>query len=169
MNNGGLVNRKEQSNSSKVRSKSDDYALALAKVAVAQLCESVGFHSFQLSALETLSDIIVRYIYSIGKTANFHAYLAGRVEVNLFDVIQGLEELGSGLGFAGSSDVDHCIANSGINRDIVLFVGDADNIPLACDVSQFPVIKEWKEMGSFKEKGEEPPGEHIPNWLPAFS
>ncbi|XVE83676.1 hypothetical protein DITRI_Ditri16bG0105700 [Diplodiscus trichospermus] len=87
-------------------SKSDDFALAIAKVAVAQVCESVEFQSFQHSALETLSDIIVRYIYSIGKTANFNANLAGRVEENVFDLIQGLEELGSGLGFAGASDVD---------------------------------------------------------------
>ncbi|XWS30148.1 hypothetical protein CRYUN_Cryun24cG0092900 [Craigia yunnanensis] len=174
MNDGGLENRKKheksqkQSKSSKFHSKSDDFALAIAKLAVAQLCESVGFQSFQHSALETLSDIIVRYIYSLGKTANFHANLAGRVEANVFDVIEGLEELGSGLGFAGASDVDRCVVNSGIVRDIVHFVGDADDIPFAYDVPQFPVVKEWKEMGSFWEKGEEPPGEHIPSWLPAF-
>ncbi|XWS44409.1 hypothetical protein CRYUN_Cryun15aG0042900 [Craigia yunnanensis] len=174
MNDGGLENRKEhekskkQSKSSKIRSKSDDFALAIAKVAVAQVCESVGFQSFQHSALETLSDIIVRYIYSIGKTANFSANLAGRVEANVFDVIQGLEELGSGLGSAGSSDFDRCVPNSGFVRDIIHFVDDADDIPFAYVVPRFRVVKEWKEMGSFWEKGEEPPGEHIPSWLPAF-
>ncbi|XVF14420.1 hypothetical protein REPUB_Repub09cG0057700 [Reevesia pubescens] len=174
MKDGGLENRKEQEKSQKqlksynFRSKSDDFALAIAKVAVAQVCESVGFQSFQHSALETLSDIIVRYIYSVGKTANFNANLAGRVEADVFDVIQGLEELGLGLGFAGASDVDRCVANSGIVRDIGHFVGDANDIPFAYDVPRFPVVKERKEMGSFSEKGEEPPGEHIPSWLPAF-
>ena len=57
----------KNSQSSKFRSKSDDFALEITKVAVAQVCESIGFQSFQHSALETLSDIIVRYIYSIGK------------------------------------------------------------------------------------------------------
>ncbi|XVF16763.1 hypothetical protein REPUB_Repub10bG0060400 [Reevesia pubescens] len=174
MKDGGLENRKKQekpqkqSKSSKFHSKSDDFALAIAKVAVAQVCESVGFQSFQHSALEALSDIIVRYIYSLGKAANFNANFAGRVEANVFDVIQGLEELGSGLGFAGASDVNRCVANSGIVRDIVHFVGDADDIPFVYDVPRFPVVKEWKEMGSFWQKGEEPPGEHIPSWLPAF-
>ncbi|XWS41003.1 hypothetical protein CRYUN_Cryun17cG0043800 [Craigia yunnanensis] len=175
MNDGGLENRKKheksqkQPKSSKFHGKSDDFALAIAKVAVAQVCESIGFQSFQHSALETLSDIIVRYIYSLGKTANFNANLAGRVEANVFDVIQGLEELGSGLSFAGASDVDRCVVNSGIVRDIVHFIGDADNIPFTYDdVPRFPVVKEWKEMGSFWEKGEEPPGEHIPSWLPAL-
>ncbi|XP_022750735.1 transcription initiation factor TFIID subunit 8-like [Durio zibethinus] len=174
MNDGSLENRKEheksqkQSKSSKFRRKSDDFALAIRKVAVAQVCESVGFQSFQHSALETLSDIIVRYIYSIGKTASLNANLAGRAEANVFDVIQGLEELGSGLGFAGSSDVDRCVANSGIVRDIVHYVGHVDDIPFAYDVPRFPVVKEWKGMGSFWEKGEEPLGEHIPSWLPAF-
>lgn len=174
MNNGGLENRdkheksQKQSKSSKFSSKSDDFALAIAKVAAAQVCDSIGFQSFQQSALEKLSDIIVRYIYSLGKTANFNANLAGRVEANVFDVIQGLEELGSGLGFAGASDVDRCLVNSGVIRDIVRFVGDAVDIPFAYDFPKFPVVKEGKEMGSFWEKGEEPPEEHIPSWLPIF-
>ncbi|KAL4334923.1 hypothetical protein GQ457_07G003450 [Hibiscus cannabinus] len=169
MNNGCLEKRKKEgSKSSKSGSKSNDFAVAIAKVAAAQVCESVGFQGFHLSALETLSDITVRYIFSIGKSANFCANFAGRVEANLFDIIHGLEELGSGLGFAGASDVDRCVVNSGIVRDIVHFVGDADFIPFAYDVPPFPVVKELKEIGSFQEKGEDPPGEHIPSWLPAF-
>ncbi|KAE8661357.1 LRR receptor-like serine/threonine-protein kinase RPK2 [Hibiscus syriacus] len=174
MKDGGLENKKElenskkQSNSSKFRSKSDDFALSIAKVAVAQVCESIGFQSFQHSALETLSDVAARYIYTLGKTANFNANLAGRLESNVFDVIQGLEELESGLGFAGASDVNRCLANSGVVRDIVHFVGDAVDVPFAYDIPRFPVVKDRKGMGSFWEKGEEPHGEHIPSWLPAF-
>ncbi|GMJ04085.1 hypothetical protein like AT3G02160 [Hibiscus trionum] len=169
MNNGCLEQRKKEgSKSFKFGSKSDDFALAIAKVAAAQVCDSVGFQGFHLSALETLSDIIVRYIFSIGKSANLSANLGGRVEANLFDIIHGLEELGSGLGFAGASDVDRCVVNSGIVRDIIHFVGDADFVPFAYDVPRFPVVKELKEIGSFREKGEDPPGEHIPSWLPAF-
>ncbi|KAE8695745.1 LRR receptor-like serine/threonine-protein kinase RPK2 [Hibiscus syriacus] len=174
MKDGGLENKKElenskkQSKSSKFRSKSDDFALAIAKVAVAQVCESVGFQSFQHSALETLSDVTARYIYTLGKTTNFNANLAGRLESNVFDVIQGLEELESGLGFAGASDINRCLAKSGFVRDIVHFVGDAADVRFAYDVPRFPVVKERKGMGSFQEKGEEPHGEHIPSWLPAF-
>ncbi|KAB2085293.1 hypothetical protein ERO13_A05G372600v2 [Gossypium hirsutum] len=174
MKDGGFENKKElensknQSKSSKFYIKSDDFALAIAKVAVAQVCESVGFQSFQHSALEALSDIIVWYIYNLGKTSNFNANLAGRVEANVFDVIQGLEELESGLGFAGASDVNRCVANLGIVRDIVHFFGDGGDITFAYEVPWFPVVKEWKRIGSFWEKGEDPHGEHIPSWLPAF-
>ncbi|XP_039056866.1 transcription initiation factor TFIID subunit 8-like isoform X1 [Hibiscus syriacus] len=174
MKDGGLENKKElenskkQSKSSKFRSKNDDFSLAIAKVAVAQVCESVGFQSFQDSALETLSDVTARYIYTLGKSATLSANLTGRLESNVFDVIQGLEELESGLGFADASDVNRCLANSGVIRDIVHFVGDAADVPFAYDVPRFPVVKEREGMGSFWEKGEEPHGEHLPSWLPAF-
>ncbi|MBA0766654.1 hypothetical protein Gotri_015676 [Gossypium trilobum] len=150
MNNGCLENRKKEHDNSQKRpksykfgSKSDDFALAIAKVAVAQLCESVGFQSFHLSALETLSDVSVRYIYSIGKTANLSANLAGRVEGNVFDIIHGLEDLGSNLGFSGASDVDRCVVSSGVVKDITHFVGVSDFIPFAYDVPGFPVVKDW--------------------------
>ncbi|KAK8716465.1 hypothetical protein V6N13_043772 [Hibiscus sabdariffa] len=174
MKDGGLENKneleisKKQSKPSKFYSKSDDFALAIAKVAVAQVCESVGFQSFQHSALETLSDVTARYIYTLGKTSNSNANLAGRLESNVFDIIQGLEELESGLGFVCASDVNHCLANSGVVRDIVHFVGDAADVPFAYDIPRFPVVKERKRMRSFYENGEEPHEEHIPGWLPAF-
>ncbi|GMI69839.1 hypothetical protein HRI_000653200 [Hibiscus trionum] len=173
MKDGGLENKNELENSKKQSKpykfyrKSDDFALAIAKVVVAQVCESVGFQSFQHSALETLSDVTARYICTLGKTSNFNANLAGRLESNVFDIIQGLEELESGLGFVGASDVNRCLAHSGVVKDIVHFVGDAADVPFAYDVSRFPVVKERKGMGSFWEKREEPHGD-IPCWLSAF-
>lgn len=146
----------------------DDFAQAIAKVAVAQVCESQGFHTIQQSALETLSDITVRYIQTIGKNAHCHANLAGRAECNVFDVIQGLEEMGSAQGFLGASDVEHCVGSSGIVRDIIHFVTEAEPIPFAYPVPQFPVVKERVLTPSFLHIGEEPPGEHIPAWLPTF-
>lgn len=68
----------------------------------------------------------------------------------------------------GASDVNRCVANLGIVRDIVHFVGDGDDILFAYEVPWFPVVKESKGIESFWEKGEDPHGEHIPSWLPAF-
>ena len=68
----------------------DDYARAIAKIAVAQVCEGEGFQAFQQSALEALSDVVVRYILNVGKSAHCHANLSGRTECHAFDVIQGL-------------------------------------------------------------------------------
>ncbi|KAK7394398.1 hypothetical protein VNO78_14925 [Psophocarpus tetragonolobus] len=146
----------------------DDFARAIAKIAVAQVSESEGFQAFQQSALEALSDVVARYIFNIGKSANCHANLAGRTECNAFDVIQGLEDMGSVQGFTGASDVDHCLESSGVLREIVHFVNEAEPIMFAHPIPRFPVVKERVFNPSFLQKGEEPPWEHIPAWLPAF-
>ncbi|GMP28649.1 hypothetical protein CsSME_00004111 [Camellia sinensis var. sinensis] len=78
MSNGGRESGRECEHG-KSKKKSDDFAQAIAKIAVAQVCESEGFQSFQQSALNTLSDVTVRYIREIGKSANFYANLAGIV------------------------------------------------------------------------------------------
>lgn len=146
----------------------EEFARAFVKVAVAQICESEGFQSFQQSALETLSDVTVRYIRDIGKTAHVYANQAGRTESNVFDIIQGLEDLGLAQGFLGASDIEHCLASSGTVRELAQYVGESEQIPFAYTLPQFPVVKDRKLTPSFLQIGEEPPGEHIPAWLPAF-
>lgn len=146
----------------------EEFAQAFVKVAVAQICESEGFQSFQQSALETLSDVTVRYIRDIGKTAHVYANQAGRTESNVFDIIQGLEDLGLAQGFLGASDIEHCLASSGTVRELAQYVGESEQIPFAYSLPQFPVVKDRKLTPSFLQIGEEPPGEHIPAWLPAF-
>uniref|UniRef100_A0A5B6ZHZ4 Transcription initiation factor TFIID subunit 8 n=1 Tax=Davidia involucrata TaxID=16924 RepID=A0A5B6ZHZ4_DAVIN len=146
----------------------DDFSQAIAKIAVAQVCESLGFQSFQQSALNTLSDVAVRYVRDIGKTANLYANLAGRSECNVFDIIQGLEDLGSQQGFSGVSDINRCLAVSGTVGEIIQYVGTAEEIPFAYQVPHFPVVKDRKPTPSFMQVGEMPPAEHIPAWLPPF-
>lgn len=165
---GGESGRKHEKSHPKRKFSGSEFSLAISKIAVAQICESVGFQSVQQSALETLSDITARYVENLGKTAQSNANLAGRAECNAFDIIHGLEELGSGLGFSGASDIDHCLANSGIVRDIIQYVADRDDVPFAYSLPSFPVVKDCKQAPSFFQSGQEPPEEHIPAWLPAF-
>ncbi|XP_023538136.1 transcription initiation factor TFIID subunit 8-like [Cucurbita pepo subsp. pepo] len=146
----------------------EDFPQALAKIAVAQICESEGFQTFQQSALETLADIAVRYVQNIGKTANFCANFAGRTECNVFDIIQALEDLGSIQGFAGALDIEHCLASSSTVKEIARYVAQAEEIPFAYAVPKFPVVKERKLRPTFLQIGEETPGKHIPSWLPAL-
>lgn len=168
-NGGGKSGRHfEQPSTSRRKVGADDFAQAIAKIAVAQVCESEGFQAFQQSALEVLSEVGARYILNIGKSAHHCANLAGRVECNVFDVIQGLEDMGSVQGFTGASDVDHCLESSGIMREIVQFVNEAEPIPFARPLPRFPFVKECVLTPSFLQRGEEPPWEHIPAWLPAF-
>lgn len=165
---GGESGREHARSNAQRKSGGDDFAQSIAKVAVAQICEREGFQTFQLSALETLSDVALRYIHSIGKAANFYANLAGRRECNFFDIVQGLEDLGLVQGFSSASDVDHCLACSGTVREIVQYVGETDDVPFAHAIPQFPVVKDRNLTPSFLQADKEPPEEHIPAWLPLF-
>ncbi|KAI4366711.1 hypothetical protein MLD38_022553 [Melastoma candidum] len=171
MSDGDWENKREHERhrfSSGTKSGGDEYAKAIAKVAVAQVCQNEGFQTFQLSALYTLSDVTIRYMHNIGKTALLYANSAGRTDGNHFDVIQGLEELSAGQGFAGASETDHCLAHSGVVHEISQYVSDYEEVPFAYDLWRFPVDRERNHPQSFLQIGEEPPEEHIPGWLPKF-
>ena len=150
------------------RSGADNFGRAVSKIVVAQICESVGFESSKESALDALADIAIRYICDLGKMANFYANLTGRTECNVFDIIRALEVLEASQGFPGAADVSRCLASSGVIKEIVGYVGSAEEIPFAQPVPRFPVMKNRRLIPSFVQMGENPPGHHIPTWLPAF-
>lgn len=152
----------------KKRRRNDEFARSLARIAVAQICESAGLQGFQQSAIDTLSDITCKYIQDIGKTSNFCANLAGRTESNVFDIVHGLEDLGLSQGFVGASDIDHCVSGSGIIKDISQYVGVSEEVGFAYSVPPFPVIRERQSTPSFIHAGETPPADNIPPWLPCF-
>lgn len=157
-----------ESNLLPARPKSDDFGREVSKIAVAQICESVGYEGFKESALESLSDVAIKYIRDLGKTANSYANLAGRTECNLFDVVRGFEDLGVSLGFSGGSEVGNCVVASGTVKEMIDFVESKDEIPFAQPVPRFPVSRDRKMIPSFEQMGENPPGKHIPAWLPAL-
>lgn len=158
----------ERSNRPTRVSRNEEFVHAIAKMAVAQVCESSGFQGFQQSALDTLSDIAIRYINQIGKVATSNANLSGRAECNVFDILQGLEDLGMSQGFSGASDIDRGLAGSGIVREIAEYVEFSEQIPFAYSIPHFPVVKERKLTEGFIKSRGSPPGDHIPTWLPAF-
>lgn len=168
MSDGGEESKREIESDSWRRVQPDDYGRAVAKVALAQICEGVGFEAVKQSSLEALSDMAVRYICDLGKSASLYANLAGRSEVNLFDIVKGLEDFGSNTGFSGSSEVDHCVMESGVLKEMDDFVGTLEETPFALPIPRFPVIKCPQRIPTFSEMGEEPSGKHIPTWLPAF-
>ncbi|KAL5742974.1 hypothetical protein ACOSP7_029706 [Xanthoceras sorbifolium] len=143
----------------------DDFGRAVSKIAVAQVCESVGFEGFKDSALDALADIAIRYLCDLGKASSSYANLAGRTQCNFFDVVLGLEDLG---GLSGSLESVKCPVGSGMVRELIEFVGSKEEIAFVQPIPQFPVIKSRRLIPSFSEMSETPPGKHIPSWLPAF-
>ncbi|XP_060967722.1 transcription initiation factor TFIID subunit 8 [Cannabis sativa] len=158
----------EQGGAAPRRPGADDFGRAVSKIVVAQICENVGFQSSKESALDALADIAIRYLCDLGKMAYFYANLTGRTECNVFDIIRALEVLEASQGFVGASDVSHCLASSGVVKDIADYVSSAEEIPFARPVPRFPVLKNRRLIPSFAQMGENPPGHHIPSWLPAF-
>ena len=65
-----------------------EYARAVAKVAVTQTAESVGFEAVQQSASDTLSELLLQYISEIGGATHGYAELAGRTECNINDLVR---------------------------------------------------------------------------------
>ncbi|CAH8355376.1 unnamed protein product [Eruca vesicaria subsp. sativa] len=175
MSNGVGEGGRSQSREKRKLFQGNDFAYAIARMAVAQICESVEvnvypqtregvrFSSFQESALDKLTSVAVQYIQSIGKTAQFYANVAGRVEGNSLDIVQALEDLGAGV-----SETDRCLADSSVVKDVIRYTGEAEEMPFVYALPRFPVNKEKRPASSFYEVGVEPPEEHIPVWLPAF-
>ena len=62
------------------------YSLEVAAKVVCQLAESSGFEGVQRSALDTLADLLVRYIAQAARGAAGSAELAGRTRVNAVDM-----------------------------------------------------------------------------------
>lgn len=166
MNGGGEVDGKRDDQGPIIRSGTNKFGRAISRVFVAQMCESVGFQAVNESALDSLAGIVIRYVSDLGKTANFHANLAGRTECNVFDVIQGLVDLGSSQ--VVSETRNDCIISSGPIKELEEYVLSAEEIPFAQTVPQFPVIRGRKMIPSFSQMGETPSSSHIPVWLPAF-
>ncbi|XP_019183866.1 PREDICTED: transcription initiation factor TFIID subunit 8 isoform X2 [Ipomoea nil] len=169
MSNGGKVeNKRERENTVDKRVDSRDFGSAISRIAVAQICESVGFESCNESALDSFADIAIKYLFDLGKTATSYANLAGRSECNVFDIVGALEDLYTHTGFLGAAEVNGCGMNSGVMREIVEYVESAEEIPFAQPVPHFPVVKVPRMIPSFEEMGETPEFKHIPPWLPAF-
>ncbi|KAI3522839.1 hypothetical protein L1887_00890 [Cichorium endivia] len=167
MNNGGGVDDKEI-DERKIRVAADEFGRAIAKVAVAQICERVGFQSVNDSALESLADIAIRYVKDLGKTAKFYANVANRTECNVFDVIQSLEDSCSSIGFPGGSEVCTNLVRSSSMKEIMEYVEAIEELPFAQPVSTFPIARDRRLTPSFLQMGETPEFKHVPDWLPAF-
>eukprot|EP00850_Spirogloea_muscicola_P010457 SM000061S19284 [mRNA] locus=s61:524736:526653:- [translate_table: standard] len=130
---------------------SDAFARALARVVAAQVCESFGFQAIQRSAIDTLADVLIRYLSEIGGTAHAYTEHAGRVESHLADVLLALSDVGAPP------------------SDIIRFANCTPDTQFAQPVPKFPIRKKSRSLTpSFAQRGEEPPHGDIPDWLPAL-
>jgi len=141
----------------------DDFVRYCARVAVVQMCRDVGFQGLMGHAVETLTDLLLRFLHEVGRGAASEAELAGRTECNLLDVRASLADV------------------AGITvRDVAQFVVDDDkggDGNLLRQVPSFPVQrkdggrKRWRSWADAAGEGDGPGMEkpdRIPAHLPVF-
>ncbi|CAM8967916.1 unnamed protein product [Rhodiola kirilowii] len=142
-----------------------DFSHALTRVAVAQICESVGYASSKSSALETLTTVASLYLQSVTALAACRANRSARTQSNLLDIVAALEDLHIGKGFRGASDVSIPLLKSSLLVEIMDFVDRVDEIPFAQPIRRSMPVKNPRIGLSEVEARRE---HHIPMWLPPF-
>ncbi|KAK6925125.1 Transcription factor TFIID, subunit 8, C-terminal [Dillenia turbinata] len=142
----------------------DNFGRSIAQIAVAQVCESLGFDGSKQSALDSFSEILIRYVSDLGKVSKFYANLSGRTESNLFDIVEGLVD----LGFLKGKVRGRNPRVSEVVKEIGWYVRSVEEVPFKQSVPSFPVPVKRSTVPSFENIQETPPGKHILSWLPAF-
>ncbi|KAK0579172.1 hypothetical protein LWI29_022156 [Acer saccharum] len=149
-----------------------EFSFKLTRVAVSQICRSMGFKAAQRSALETLTSITSKYLEQVAKLASSYSHESNRTQSNIFDLINALNDVSSPIqGFVGAATVhDSCLLSCGVLKEISGFVKCTDEIPFAK-----PIPRNYAAtliMYRLKKTVSKPNSmglqSHIPRWLPAF-
>eukprot|EP00105_Crassostrea_gigas_P017532 XP_011435349.1 PREDICTED: transcription initiation factor TFIID subunit 3-like isoform X1 [Crassostrea gigas] len=102
---------------------SEEYCQGILRIALAQLCQSVGWNAAQSTPLELLTDVMGRYMLQLAKVTHRYAEQFGRTTPTLDDV---------GLAFR----------NMGISlSELEEYVRHVEPLPFAHEIVQFPAPK----------------------------
>ncbi|XP_050076126.1 nascent polypeptide-associated complex subunit alpha, muscle-specific form [Anopheles maculipalpis] len=128
---------------------SQEYAQHVLKVAVAQICRTIGWHSTHASTMDLLIDVTQHFLREISRTMHRYCELYNRTEANLDDLALAYKEIGINL------------------DELMEYVQFVDPIPLPLEVPRFPLPKEsnlnFLKPGS-REVLTRPV--HIPEYMP---
>ncbi|KAI8137676.1 hypothetical protein BJV82DRAFT_674480 [Fennellomyces sp. T-0311] len=72
----------------------DKFCFALLRTTTLQILQSAGFDSAHIDPTNILTDVMSQYVQLLASTTSSYAQLAGRSTGNIWDVIDGLNELG---------------------------------------------------------------------------
>ncbi|KAL4368383.1 hypothetical protein GQ457_05G027090 [Hibiscus cannabinus] len=145
-----------------------DFSFHITKVAVAQICRSVGFGRSQVTALNTLTLVATKYLETLGSSATSFSGAANRSQPNLLDLTNALHDISLHVGFNGAGTLygDDCFLKSAVLEDLSGFVSSTDEIPFAKPIGR-PKERETEDSKP-SQGGNLQRGGHIPEWLPGF-
>lgn len=165
---------KKQEHRSLVASNQTEFASSITKVAVSQICKSVGFKAAQLYALDILTDVAIRYLQSIAKSAAAYANASSRTQSNMFDLISALNDINFVSGFQGAASLHRnsaCVLASGVLCDLNNFVKNSRENPFAKPISKGGAVDlplPMMHSSGSTNFSSISRGLHIPRWLPPF-
>ncbi|KAG4955116.1 hypothetical protein JHK87_040710 [Glycine soja] len=155
-------------NVAQVADNTSEFSFAIAKTAVAQICQSVGYKISKHHALEALTNVSTRYMEAIVRSASSFANASNRTDSNLFDLINGIHDLCSVLGFPGGSMIHkRNLLGSSALKEIMNFVNLSNKIPFAKPIPFRNVSEVTIDSGTSMCLSKQAKT-HIPRWLPDF-
>ncbi|KAF2548656.1 hypothetical protein F2Q70_00021419 [Brassica cretica] len=150
-----------------------EFSFSLTRVAVSQICLSVGYTSTDTSStLNTLTLITTKFLQSIAELAASFSNSANRTEANLFDIVNGLQDtaLSTSDCFPGGSTLhnteSHCLIKSAVLRNLSDFVASAFEIPFAKPLPRLETS--GSHGGDSTRMARSPEMRSFPAWLPPF-
>ncbi|KAL0695871.1 hypothetical protein Bca4012_063051 [Brassica carinata] len=150
-----------------------EFSFSLTRVAVSQICLSVGYTSTDTSStLDTLTLITTKFLQSIAELAASFSNSANRTEANLFDIVNGLQDtaLATSDCFPGGSTLHNtesrCLIRSAVLRNLSDFVASAFEIPFAKPLPRLEISGSYG--GDSTRVPRSPEMKSIPAWLPPF-
>ncbi|KAJ4916972.1 Bromodomain transcription factor [Raphanus sativus] len=151
-----------------------EFSFTLTKVAVSQICLSVGYTSTDTSStLNTLTLITTKFLQSIAELAASFSNSANRTEANLFDIVNGLQDaaLATSDCFPGGSTLhsteSHCLIRSAVLRNLSDFVASAFEIPFAKPLPRLEISGSYGGDSTRAARSRDEM-KSIPAWLPPF-
>ncbi|XP_003427022.2 transcription initiation factor TFIID subunit 3 isoform X1 [Nasonia vitripennis] len=101
-----------------------EYTRNVLKMVVAQICQTVGWHSINSTPLEFMVDLMQEYIFQVSKLTQQYAQVLGRCDANLDDL---------GLAFR-HMNIDL--------QELAEYVKNVDSIPCVVSVPKLPIHRE---------------------------
>ncbi|KAK9301978.1 hypothetical protein QLX08_005832 [Tetragonisca angustula] len=101
-----------------------EYSRCVLRMVVAQICQTIGWHSINSTPLEFMVDLMQEYILRISRLTHQYAEILGRTEANLDDL---------GLTFQYMNiDV----------QELTEYIKNVDSVPCSIAVPKFPIQRE---------------------------
>ncbi|XP_046803581.1 uncharacterized protein LOC111674930 isoform X2 [Lucilia cuprina] len=103
---------------------SDQYMKELLRVAVAQICQTIGYNATQSAPLELLQDVLDKFMREFTRDLRRQVEHYNRTEANLNDVTLTLSSINVNL------------------NELLDYINNVEPVPFALDVPKFPARKE---------------------------